>query len=383
MKKILTNATVYHESGIIDCGFLLIENDQIVQVGPMINLPSVDAEIIDVQGHTVLPGFIDLQVNGAGGFLATEDNGEHIPNIQKTLAKYGTTSFLVATSPCSDKEHIELLKTISSIMNKKTYGATVLGAHMEGPFLNPQKSGANDPNFVSLPDEKKFLQFLEPGSLRLMTISPEIGDFHSIIKTAKEHNVVLSMGHSTASYDEACYAFEAGISSATHLFNTMNGITARDPGIVGAVTEKKKYCTLIADGAHVHPFNINMLYKCIGSDQLILITDSAPTAGTTQKEWDFGGMKIYVNGYTCYSEKGNIMGSSLTMNKAASVAKKYMHCTTREIVKMCSENPAKCIHVFDKKGSISKGKDADIVVIKDENTFEIEKVFVMGKEYKE
>lgn len=385
MKQLLIiNAKIYTEKAIIEDGFIRIADSTITEYGPMSALPSSSSEvrIIDARHQSVLPGFIDLQVNGAGGYLATDDFGANIPEIQKTLARRGTTSFLVATSPCSDDEHYKILKNVKELMLRGGDGATILGVHMEGPFLNPQKSGANNPEFVSLPDVEKFKKFAEVGSCRLMTISPEIGDFRDISNIATQNGIVLSMGHSTATYEQAKDAFaNMGISCATHLFNTMNGIVARDPGIIGAAAECEKFCTLISDGVHVHPFNLQLVYKCIGSNRLILITDSAPTAGTEQTEWNFGGLKIFVKGYTCYSENGSIMGSSLTMNKAASIAKKHFLCSTEEIVKMCAENPARLINCFDRKGSIAVGKDADLIFVKDEIGFDATKVIIGGVEF--
>lgn len=380
-RKLIINAKIYAENQVIDNGYIFIEDYLIKDIGFMDKLSVFeDVSIFDVKGRSVIPGFFDLQVNGAGGYLVTDNNGVDIPKIQKALAKYGTTSFLVATSPCADEDHISLINYVASLINKKGNFANVLGVHMEGPFLNPKKSGANNPNFVSLPDVEKFKIFVEAGPLKLMTISPEIGDFTDIVNFSKKNGIVLSIGHSMATYEEAMKIYELGVSSATHLFNTMNGIMARDPGIIGATVEKGCYASIITDGNHVHPFNIQLMYKMLGADRLIIITDSAPTAGTLQKEWDFDGMKIYVKGFTCYNENGNIMGSSLTMNKAASIAKKFMHCSMIELVKMCSENPARLIGCFDKKGSINIGKDADLVVLEDEIDFDINKVFVLGNE---
>ena len=381
-KTLITNARVYTEKEIIENGYVLIEDSRIKAVGVTADASQIsESKVIDVGGKSVLPGFIDLQVNGAGGYLVTDNAGRDIPKVQHALAKHGTTSFLVATSPCTDEEHFALLNHVAEIIGDKGVGSNILGVHMEGPFLNPEKSGANDPTCVSLPDAEKFKAFVNCGTLKLMTISPETGDFSEIFRIAKKNNITLSIGHSTATYEQALNAFNSGVEGATHLFNTMNGIAARDPGIIGATGDCGVFASVISDGRHVHPFNLNMLYKCIGAERLILITDSAPTAGTSQVEWNFGGMKVFVRGFTCYSEKGNIMGSSLTMNKGASIAKQNMHCSTSEIVKMCAENPARFIGCFSEKGSISVGKDADLIVLENEDSFDINKVFIAGEEF--
>ena len=165
---------------------------------------------------------------------------------------------------------------------------------------------------------------------------------------------------------------------ATHLFNTMNGINAREPGIVLAAKDNNAMGTIICDGFHIHPSIIKMLYELFGSKRLILITDSAPTSGSDKKEWFFDGMRIVVKDYTCFDEQGTIMGSSLTMNKAAMFAKKFMNCSTEEIIEMGAKNPASILNIANCKGAIKVGMDADIVVIEDEIGFDPYLVFVEG-----
>jgi N-acetylglucosamine-6-phosphate deacetylase len=226
----------------------------------------------------------------------------------------------------------------------------------------------------------KFKIFCTPqGALKLMTISPEIGDFTDIIAFAKSKNVALSMGHTTASYDVATSAINQGITLGTHLFNAMNGILNRDPGVVMAIADSDvAKGTIICDGNHLHPSNLNLLFKICGTQKLILITDSAPSAGTNLTEWFYGEEKIYVKGYSCYTKEGNLMGSSLTLNKAAMFAKKYMNCSTEDVIAMGATNPAKILGIEKFKGSISVGKDADLVMIKDDIDFDVEMAMVEG-----
>jgi len=378
-QTLLFNAKIYSAQEVIDNGYILIEHNKIVDIG--VSKPQMDKSkttLIDVDGKTIIPGFIDLQVNGAGGYIVTDLNEEHFNEITASLSRCGTTSFLAATSPCSDDEHKAILR-FTKDMKKNNIGAKVLGVHMEGPFLNPEKSGANNPLYVSKPDSEKFQEFSYDGTLKIMTISPEIGDYNDIYRIAKNNGVVLSIGHSLANYDQAMSAFDNGCKMATHLFNTMNGIVARDPGIVLAVKESQGIIgSVICDGYHVHPSLLKLLYEILGANKLILITDSAPTSASNKTEWDFDGMKIVVKGYTCFNENGNIMGSSLTMNKAAMFAKKYMNCSTQEIIKMGSTNPANILNIQNSKGCIEIGMDADLLVLEDEINFDPMYVFVEG-----
>jgi N-acetylglucosamine-6-phosphate deacetylase len=382
MKSIncIYNGKIYSNNGVVNNGYILVEDGIIKEIsaGKPKNLP---ADSFDAQCRSVIPGFIDLQVNGAGGFLVMEENHPQMVEIQKALAKFGTTSFLAATSPCPDDVHLSFLEYIERCMNGNDEGATLLGVHMEGPFLNPEKAGANDPSCLSAPTKEKFLEFANRTDiLKMMTISPEIGDFDEIFDLAANKGIALSIGHTTANYEQACYAIKRGCQIATHLFNTMNGILGKEPGVVMAIADAPSAVgTVICDGKHVHPSNLQLLYKVYGSDKLILITDSAPSAGTSMKEWTLEGMTILVKGYSCYTKKGSLMGSSLTMNKAAMFAKRFMWCSTNDIVKMGAENPAKAIGIFDKKGSIDIGKDADFIVLQDEESFDVTATFIGGK----
>jgi N-acetylglucosamine-6-phosphate deacetylase len=379
---VIFNTKIFSEEKIIDNGYIIVSNGIIEKISAG-ECPAEISNKIDAQGKVIIPGFIDLQVNGAGGFLVMEKNEKQIEHISKTLALNGTTTYLAATSPCEDSEHIAYLNFIGEQMKKQNNGARILGVHMEGPFLNPKKSGANpnDNRLYSLPYLEKFKTFCTPkGVLKLMTISPELGDFSDIIAFAKSENVVLSMGHTAASYDIATHAINRGCRLGTHLFNAMNGIVNRDPGVVMAIADSDiAQGTIICDGNHVHPSNLNLLYNICGSQKLILITDSAPSAGTNLTEWFYGEDKIYVKGYSCYTEDGSLMGSSLTLNKAAMFAKKYMNCLTEDIIAMGATNPAKLLGIEKSKGSIKVGKDADLIIIKDDIDFDVEMVMVEGE----
>lgn len=379
-QTLLFNAKIYAEEEIIDNGYILIEDNKIIDIGEgELVVDKTTMILIDIGGKTIIPGFIDLQVNGAGGYLVTDTDEKHFNDIAYSLARCGTTSFLAATAPCTDDEHRKILRFIGDI-KKNNIGAKVLGVHMEGPFLNPEKSGANNPLFVSDPNPKKFQKFLAEGTLKIMTISPETGTFDEIYNMAERNGVVLSIGHSLANYDQAISAFSKGCKMATHLFNTMNGINAREPGVVVAAKDSKNVKgTVICDGHHVHPSILKILYETFGADRLILITDSAPTSASDRTEWDFEGMKIFVKGYTCFSEKGTIMGSSLTMNKAAMFAKRYMECSTQDIIKMGAINPANILNIQNAKGCIKIGMDADLLVVQDESEFDPLLVFVEGE----
>lgn len=381
MNTIIVNAKIYSEDRVVDKGYIGIKNSTISEIGEgEYNAIDGNDHIIDAGGRTVIPGFIDLQVNGAGGYLVTDGDSEHLQAISNALAKCGTTSFLVATSPCRDDEHLKIINTVNDYMDMEHTGARILGVHMEGPFLNPEKAGANNPEFTSVPDVKKFKKFVHESCVRIMTVSPEIGDFTEIFEAAKEENVVLSVGHSKATYAEAKKFFDKGCNMCTHLFNTMSMPSAREPGIIPAMIENEKVLgSIIFDGHHVHPSNLKMLYILCGASRLVLITDSAPTAATLQKEWIFDGFNIHVKDYTCYLEDGTIMGSSLTMNKAAMIAKEHLHCSTVDIIQMAAVNPAKILHVYDQVGSLAVGKKADILILNNEDSFDPFMVFINGK----
>ncbi len=382
MKKLIYNATIFAEDKKIEKGWILF-NDKILYYGEGEPTIMDCEEKIDACGKAVIPGLIDMQANGGGGNLFMDATQEAIENILCTHVKHGVTGLLATTVAWSDEEQFNALSACADYCEKASNGTKLLGVHMEGPFINPAKAGAHNKKFLKEPSCNKLKEFVEKGRgiVKLITVAPELENCNEMIRYAVEQGICVSAGHSIATYNDMQGAIDSGLRMATHLFNTMNGVTARDPGIVGAIIDSSSpvFGSLVCDGVHVHPANLKALYKCAGADKIILITDCAPIAGTDKKEWMLENFKVTIKGYTGYLDNGTIAGSCLTLNKACMIAKRCMGATTEEVLKMGALNPAIALNISDSKGSIKIGKDADLAVINNDVDFDVYTTVVEGK----
>ena len=320
-----------------------------------------DVEIIDAKGSYVSPGFIDLHIHGSGGKDVMDENLEAIKVISSTIAKRGVTSFLPTTMTMDKKDIYKALDVIKQAMGMKFCGAKVLGAHLEGPFINPKYKGAQKEEFIQNPSFD-FIKGYED-VIKIITLAPELDKNFKFLKEVKKNtNIVLSIGHSDATYEQAMESINNGVSRATHTFNAMTPLHHRNPGIVGAIMNTDVYCELIADNIHVHKGAINVLTKIKGKDKIILITDSMRAGCMKNGIWELGGQKVIVKNGSARLENNTLAGSILTLDNAIKNMKENIEASLCEVISMVTINPAKDINIYDKKGSIEKGKDADIVI---------------------
>jgi len=252
--------------------------------------------------------------------------------------------------------------------NKKneTKGATILGIHLEGPFVSPQKTGAQRADQLLMPDIAllKRWQSIAGNSIKLVTLAPELSNSVSFIRYLKQQNIIASMGHSDATYAEAVKAITEGVSYATHVFNAMRSIHQREPGLVMAALLSTHVMTeLIVDGVHLHPAIVDCILKLKGIDKMILVTDAMRAKCLGEGVYDLGGQSVKVTAGVATVSEGVLAGSTLKMPTAIQNMIRFTKCSLFDAVKMASENPAKTLGIFDKKGSIAVGKDADLVVL--------------------
>ncbi len=382
MRTLIYNAEIYAEDHLISNGYLLIENKLIIDYGEGNYYGEKVDFRIDGKGKSVIPGFIDLQANGGGGNLFMDSSFQALKNIVNTHIKFGVTGLLGTTVAWSDQEQFDAIECCKEFMKINNAGSKILGIHMEGPFINSKKAGTHNKDFLYNPSIKKLDAFLSKaqGVIKMITMAPELEGGYEFISYGKSQGICMSIGHSIATYNEAVKAIESGASMSTHLFNAMNGITGRDPGIITAMLKNSNtFGSIVCDGVHVHPENVKLLYNMGGAEHLILVTDCAPIAGTGKKEWMLEKTKVYIKGYTGYLDDGTIAGSCLTLNKAAMIARKILNCPVYDILQMGCGNPAKAIGVYGQRGSISKGKFADLVIVTDCKEFDAEYVFVEGE----
>ncbi|HDK7174954.1 TPA: N-acetylglucosamine-6-phosphate deacetylase [Clostridium botulinum] len=347
--EILENKVLLFEKKIID----ILDRDNVCL--------SKNDYIIDAKGLYISPGFIDVHIHGSGGKDAMDGKIESIKVISNTIAKRGVTSFLPTTMTMA-KEHIyKALDVIEQAMNMDLGGAKVLGAHLEGPFINPKYKGAQKVDFIKNPSFD-FIKGYE-NVIKIITLAPEKDENFKFLKYIKENtDIVLSIGHSDATYEQAIAAIDNGISRATHIFNAMTPLNHRKPGIIGAIMNTDISCELIADNIHVHKGAINVLTKIKGKDKIILITDSMRAGCMNNGIWELGGQKVIVKNGSARLENNTLAGSILTLDNAIKNMKNNIDASLCEIISMVTINPAKDINIYDKKGSIEKGKDSDIVI---------------------
>lgn len=260
-------------------------------------------------------------------------------------------------------------------MKKGMPGANLLGIHMEGPFVSKDKMGAQNPKYIKKPDYDLIKDYLD--IIKIITLAPEEdGKYNFIKKVSSNSNVILSMGHTNATYKEAMAGIENGISHATHTFNGMSPLKHREPGAVGAIMNSNITCELIADGIHVHYGAINILKNIKGIEKIILITDSMRAGYMEDGIYEFGGQEVNVKKGVARLKNGSLAGSVLTLNKALKNIVQNTKSSLPEAVKMITQNPAKLLGIYEKKGSISIGKDADIVIMDD--SFEVLNTIING-----
>lgn len=332
---------------------------------------------IDVQGHYISPGFIDIHLHGSGGCDTMDGSLEALNTISETILRCGTTGFLPTTMTMEMDLIHQALDTVREAMALELKGAQILGAHMEGPFINVEYKGAQNAAYVLGPERAYIENHLDV--IKIITMAPEVQGASKFLNEMKQNpEIILSIGHSKATYDEAMEAIEQGIRHATHLFNAMTPLHHRDPGIVGAVFNSQITCELIADLIHVHPDLFKLIYHIKGNDNLILITDAIRAGCMKEGLYDLGGQPVTVKDGSARLENGSLAGSILTLNQAVNNFAGATSLPLYEVIRLVSLNPARLIGIEDRKGSIAPGKDADIIVFDED--ISIVKAFVDGIE---
>lgn len=356
---------------------VLAYNDKIVDIIDAGDVPA-DGEIIDAAGRYVAPGLIDIHIHGYLNEDASDGKPDGIRVMAEGVIKNGVTSFLPTTMTVSAAEIEAALNAVRSVKaESETWnGAEILGVHAEGPFINESKKGAQAAENIQKPNAKLLLDNAD--IIKVVTLAPEKDEGHACIRETKANSdILISMGHTDADYDEAMSAVADGVSHATHLFNAMTPLAHRNPGVVGAAFESGNVtCELIADTFHIHPGLFSIVAKQ-KADKLILITDCTRAGGMPDGEYTLGGQPIFLKGIECRMADGTIAGSVLKLNKAVGNMIDGTELPLHEIVAMATINPAKAVKVDYRKGSLEGGKDADIIIA--DEKFNIIKTIKGGK----
>ena len=365
--RALTPATEILGAGI------LIRDGVIEAVGARqdMRLPSGAAEI-SASGQTAIPGFIDVHIHGAGGHDVMEGTEQAMSAVAGTLARHGTTSFVATTVTASPDDTCRGVEGIARYITHQFAAlqpkAEVLGVHYEGPFISKVRRGVHPVEWIQLPSADLLQRFLRAaaGNARILTIAPELLGAVPCMKAARDAGVVVAMGHTDATYEQARAGIAHGARHAVHVYNAMRPFSHRDSGVIGAVlTSTDVTAELIADGVHVEEAAMRILLQAKGAGRVILISDGLSATGMPDGKYMLGKLEVTVSGGVCRNAEGKLAGSTLTLDRALRnvVA---LGIPVQDAVRMLTENPAKLLGIEFKKGALRTGADADIVLL-DEN----------------
>ena len=362
----------------VEKGSVLVKNGKIAKINPT---DTEDDLVIDAECLYLAPGFIDIHIHGAGGCDTMDGTVESIETIAKTIVKHGTTSFTPTTMTVAAEDIRKSMEVIKKLKKEGTNGgAHVLGAHLEGPFINPSAIGAQNPNFLQKPSIEAYNEMVGDceDAVVSITIAPEVEGATNLISYLTEKGVACSIGHTKATYEECMKGIKAGCCHSTHLYNAMTGLTHREPGVVGATFDSDISTETISDGIHISYPALRIAYKQKGTDNVMLISDAMMACCMPDGEYSLGGQDVIVKEGAARLRNGALAGSVLTLDKAVKNVFTNSDLPLNEVVKMASYNGAKYCKVADHKGQIKEGYDADLVLL--DKNIEVVKVFVDGKE---
>ena len=377
MREALGNGRVLLDEGFVDGRVVLVEDGKVADICGMGDARIGDARRVDLAGALLVPGFVDSQVNGGGGVLFNDDPSvATIRTIGSAHRRFGTTSFLPTL--ISDDLSV-LLRAIGAVRDAIAGGVPgVAGVHLEGPFLSEAKKGTHDhTKFRDLDrDAVAMLSSLGVGRT-LVTLAPEETTPETIAKLARS-GVVVSAGHTNATYNEMKAAFDHGLTGITHLFNAMSPMTHREPGTVGAaLDDERSWCGIIVDGHHVSPVVLKIALRSKRHDRFMLVTDAMPSVGAAQPEFMLQGKKITVKDGICVDENGILSGSAIDMASAVRNTVSMLGVPLDEAVRMGSTYPAEFLGLGHEIGRIAPGYRANLVAMTER--VEVTQTWIDGK----
>ena len=362
----MINGKIVLPDGVVCDKHLVFDEESGKICGLADKLPA-DASVIDAKGNYIAPGLVDIHIHGYLGEDTSDAKPEGIRKMAYGVAENGVTAFLPTTMTVEKEQIVAALNAVRSLKeeSKSWDGAEILGVHAEGPFINPSKKGAQAEENILVPDADFIIE--NEDIIKIVTLAPEMDEGHKCIKKlAESSDVLVSMGHTDAKFEEAMSAAKDGVNHATHLFNAMSALAHRNPGVVGAALASDNVSAeIIADTFHINPGLYSIVAKVKG-DKMVLITDCTRAGGMPDGEYDLGGQPIFLKGIECRLADGTIAGSVLKLNNALRNVLQYTALPIHEVFNMASLNPAKAIKVDGRLGSLEEGKDADIIIT-DEN----------------
>ena len=369
----IINAKVYTEEGIFKETDIHVDQDKIVAYD------NQDGVVIDGTGCYAIPGLTDIHFHGCVSYDFCDGTQEAISHMARYEASVGVTTIVPATMTLSEEQLAKVCLAAKEYDNAE--GAILCGINMEGPFIAESKKGAQNPAYILKPDAAMFdrLNQLSGGMIKLVAIAPETEGAMDFIRR-KKGEVVLSIAHTACDYDTAKQALQQGASHVTHLYNAMNPYTHRAPGPIGAAAEDKSCeAELICDGVHIHGAAVRVTFQMFGDDRIILISDSMMATGMPDGQYALGGQAVTVKGNLATLADGTIAGSATNLMDGVRVAVQQMGIPLESAIKCAAVNSAKSVEIYDKYGSITPGKVANIVLLREED-LALSRVILKGKE---
>jgi len=370
MTLLLYNATVYAREGVIPDGWVRVEGGRIAEIGA--GAPPADPadEALDLSGLALIPGMIDLHVHGALGRDTMDASVESLREMASFFAQHGVTSFLPTTMTAPAEAILAALRAIAEARQGEASdparwgGAAILGAHVEGPYIDVERRGCQDAALVHCACLSEYEAFFQTGVVRLITLAPEYPANRELIRYAIAHGAAVAAGHTRATYEQMREAVRLGVNQATHLFNGMNPLHHREPGAVGAaLTLDELACQVIADNIHIHPAVLKLAARAKGAEGVLLVTDAMSGAGMPAGDYMLGGLAVMVRQGVARVADGALAGSTLTLERGLSNFMAATGWTLAQALPAATRAPARAIGLGARKGDIAPGYDADLVAL--------------------
>ncbi len=354
---ILSGANVVMPTGTVKDGSLIVDGTRIARTAPE------NAQVVDVTGHWLVPGFVDIHNHGGGGASFTSGTANDVVTGIRTHRLHGTTT-LVASTVTGD---MDLLVRQAGLLSELAEQGDIAGIHFEGPFISPCRKGAHSEALLRDPDPAEVRKLIDAarGKAKMVTLATELPGGIDSVRLLTEHGVIAAIGHTDATYEQTVEAIEAGATVATHLFNAMPTLGHRAPGPIAALLEDDRVTIeLINDGTHLHPASLQLAFHHAGADRVAFITDAMDAAGFGDGRYLLGPLEVEVSdGVARLVEGGSIAGSTLTLDRAFKRAVTLDRLPVEATVTALSANPAKLLGMYDEVGSLEPGKYADLVLL--------------------
>ncbi|MGD1224333.1 N-acetylglucosamine-6-phosphate deacetylase [Streptomyces krungchingensis] len=355
--KVLAGARVVLPTGIVDGGRVIVDGTRIAGSAPP------QHEHLDLSGHWLVPGFVDIHNHGGGGASFTSGTVEEVLRGVHAHRLHGTTT-VVASTVTGDMHG---LAQRAGMLSELAEQGDIAGIHFEGPFISPCRKGAHSEELLRDPDPAEVRKLIDAarGRAKMVTLATELPGGIDSVRLLAEHGVIAAIGHTDATYEQTRDAIDAGATVATHLFNAMPALGHRSPGPIAALLEDERITVeLINDGVHLHPASLELAFHHAGADRVAFITDAMDAAGFGDGRYMLGPLEVEVaDGVARLVEGGSIAGSTLTLDRAFQRAVTVDRLPVEGVVAALSANPARLLGMYDKVGSLEPGKDADLVVL--------------------